>query len=109
MNKITAKRFAANIGIKPTQEIEIVAKSISDALTLELNQNKTGKFEEFIGYEGEALGMSINLIANPQDPDEYYDLDIYGTSKEDGETIDITNYILSVLNKKTDLVCKKMD
>jgi len=108
MNKIIAKRFAANIAIKPTQKVEKVANSISDALTLELKQNKTGKFEEFIGYEGNAFGISLNLIANPQDPTANYDLDIYGTSKVTGDTVDMTNYILSLLNEKTDLECSKM-
>ena len=109
MKEICAKRFKSNISIEPTKSYELAANQISEALSINLSLNTSGKFEEFVGYEACAFGISVNLICDPNSPDSPYDLDFYGYSESmGGETIDITDYILSLLKKRTDLICKKM-
>jgi hypothetical protein len=108
MSEITAKRIKSDISIRATVPIDSVAETISNALCVSLDINSTGKFEEFVGYEGSTLGIKITLVSDPKSPESDYDLSFYGSHGEEGETIEITSFILATLNKSTDLICRKM-
>lgn len=108
MNSVKAKYLTTDISIKPTKTIDQVASDVSKALSINLKINQSGKFEEFIGYECNSLGMNIRLLSDPSSPQSDYDLGIYGQSKNGGEAVDITDFILALLNKNTDLQCEKM-
>lgn len=108
MVELSAKRLKSDIAVKATVPVESVAETISNALGIALEQNTTGKYEEFEGYEGEALGIKVTLVADPKNPDSDYDLGFYGSYGNNGETIDITSFILAILYKRTNLVCNKM-
>jgi len=108
MSEFHAKRLKADVRINTELPVDTVVKSISEALSVDLKLNSTGKFEEFIGYEGAALGLSVTLLFDPGDPEGGFDFEIYGSHGDQGEAIDIASFIISILHEKTGLSCDIM-
>jgi|GEM_PF-6888429 len=108
MKNVKVRSYAATISIEPSIPLEQVAQEVEAALSVKLEREVSGKFEEFVGYIGWALGGRITLIADPRQPTSHYDLDIYGTSDVEGIAVDLTDFLLELLKTRPCLSCKRM-
>ncbi len=106
MNK-TVKFLRGDVFIRTSLSLDDTAKEISMALSINLEQAPTGRFEEYEGYQGDAVGFMIHLIGDdlskPRPTNHNYQLSIMPSSRlafEENTTleeVDISSFLERVL------------
>lgn len=104
------------VRIKPEGDLAAVSEIVGSALGVKLVEDKSGDYEEFPAYCGEALGIHVALLGPPAPEhdldsvrDESLELQVQADDRLSALPgrieVDISQHLLRLLQNRTQLRC----
>lgn len=109
-------KFSAYLGISPIESLSRTADVLSEQLGIKFDEDESGFYQEFPAYCTFALGVKFALLGIPEEgitvsgePIDFYELQLVTLISGDRTEVDMSEYLVDLLDGKNGIKCWKLE